>query len=757
MELDKLLNAAKAAFPPTSGRLKVDGLGGEVEVLWDKWGVPHVYARTLEDLLLTEGYLHARFRLFQMELYRRRNAGRLSEVFGEATLESDRGAREVGLHRVARRSADRLRANPGAEVYRLLEAYRRGVNAGIRAVQNAPPLELSLLGLEPTDWELEDSIAIVAMMDWEESRNLDYEVLREVLVEKLGEEKADRVFPLHEGALTLEALGGSNGWAVSPGKSTTGGALLANDPHLTFTNPIIWFLVHLSCDEGGMDVAGVSLPGVPGIVIGHNAHLGWGITNLEADVQDLFRLELNPENPRQYRFGDSWLDFEVVDEPIVVKGRDHPVPHEVRVSRFGPVVERFERGGNTYRIPLPHEYALKWSGHLTDPADSIRGFLGLNRATCWGEVADAVSSITLSGHNLMYADREGNVVHQHFGVYAVRGDGDGTRPNPGDSDQFDWKGLTSFEQLWRSENPERGYVFTANYNPDEAPGPGGVLIGKDKIGLSRFVRLRELLASRDKISPKDCEEFQLDTVSTEAREYLPRFMELLEPALPLPGDVPPGVLEELREWDFNLGRGSRAAALYKLWLHCFFERVLVPVLDDDTYRMFASNYPFDPLRLIEMCRVDLGEEGLRDLVVESFQDAVRWLSEALGPKTSRWTWGNLHKVEITHPFASAAEEASVLNIGPFKTGGDRNTLNNGIYEISGREFRVTGGPSLRMVLDLADWDESKWVIPGGQAGLPFHPHYNDLIKLWARGKYFPMCFSREAVEKHLESRQILEP
>lgn len=755
MDLQDILQVAKKAMPQEEGTATLEGLHAPVEVDWDEWGIPHVYAESLEDAACAQGYLHARYRLFQMELYRRKFFGRLAEVLGEGMLPSDKFARQLGIHRLVQRRAAYLREHPGSEITRVLEAYRRGVNAGIARARENPPLEFAALGYTPEEWQLEHTLVVVEIMDWQESLNLDLEVLRAALVEKLGEETADKIFPLDEGAV-LENTRGSNAWAIAPSKSATGGVIVANDPHLHFTLPMIWFMAHLHCPE--LNAIGVTLPGAPGIVIGHNEHVAWGITNVEADVQDLFRLEVNPGNPRQYKYEGAWVDFEVIPEPIAVKGRAEPEPFEVLRSTFGPVLEYFDRAGHEFEIPLDGTYALRWSGQDALPDVTAVEFLRLNRARDWQAFRESLDETTMTAHNFIYGDVGGNIGHQHAGALALRKKGNGARPAPGTSAAYAWEGIASFDQMAHWENPECGYLFTANYNPDKAPGPGHVLIAEDQMGLYRYLRLRELLEAHETVSLADCRAFQQDQVSIEARDNLPLLLDAVEPVEA--GDDPPVEFSELMEilkaWDYSLDRKSRAGGFYKVWYHETLRLVLIPVIGKELYEMFTAKPPFSLRRVLAFHKEAKGEDAVHTAVMRAFQAAVAYLKEAVSEKPSRWSWGNVHKVTLVHPFAAAEPAAKVLNIGPFKVGGDEHCLNNGSYDPDAG-YAFIAGPSYRQVLDLTDWDNSRCAMPGGQAGLPFHPHYNDAMKLWARGRYHPLLFTRDGLVGHLEHRLHLTP
>ncbi|MHA2032911.1 MAG: penicillin acylase family protein, partial [Candidatus Kariarchaeaceae archaeon] len=306
------MNIAKNAFPPHSGSESIEGIKNDIEILWDKWGIPHIYASSVNDAYFAQGYVHARHRLWQLEFFRRVISGELSELIGDATLDRDKHYRTIGLHRIANKCVNNLKRNPDSELLRSLNSYVKGVNSGIDKMRDNLPIEFAVLNLVPKRWNLEDSLKIMSFIEWGLGRwSYNYERLREYLVINLGAETAEKLVPYYSGA-TIEEPKGSNGWVVSPNKSASGAVLFANDPHLPLMLPVIWILMHLNCP--GLNVLGSSFPGVPSIVLGHNEHIAWGATTVVSDNVDLFKLEINPENENQYKYNGKWIDFEIIHE-----------------------------------------------------------------------------------------------------------------------------------------------------------------------------------------------------------------------------------------------------------------------------------------------------------------------------------------------------------------------------------------------------------------------------------------------------------
>ncbi|MFX0187043.1 MAG: penicillin acylase family protein [Candidatus Hodarchaeota archaeon] len=738
--MEEILQIAKNAFPPTEGSESLEGIKEEVEILWDKWGIPHIYAKSLEDAYCAQGYIHARHRLWQMELFRRLTTGEISELTGNVTLDMDKHYKIIGLHRIARNCVERLLKEPDNEQLQLLQSYITGVNAGIEKARINPPIEFSVLEIKPREWKLEDSFKIVSLIEWGLSGNYPLELLREHLVMKLGPEMADKIIPLYSGA-KLENPIGSNGWVIGPNKSVSGSVLFANDPHLPLTVPAIWILIHLNCPD--LNVFGSSFPGLPGVVLGHNKRIAWGCTNVSADNVDLFKLELNPENENQYLYNEQWIDFEIIEEPITIREEPNPIPFKVLMTKFGPVVEYFEIDNKIYRIKLPGKYALRWSSFGAKLEDNLEGFLKINKALNWDEFRDGTKLMTITPQNFLYGDIDGNIGHQHGGKIPTRKYGNGAMVTPGTDEKYNWCGLVPFEKMFSVFNPDYSFVYTANYNEDKAP--NGALISQDSIGFYRQKRLKNLLQSKEKFSIEDIKNFQNDQFSEEAAELLPIMLKKVKSKAI--SKIIPEIISILEKWDYKLTSKSVAGTIYKVWHLETIKAILNPYIDKEFLDASLSGCPYELDRLFKI--YDDKPEGLEEILVNTLEKTINSLSEKISSDYNKWEWGNFHKLTLVHPFSLADDAAKALNIGPFKIGGDLNTLNNGYYDPLS-DFAMTVGPSYRQIHDLSDWDKSIGIIPGGQSGLPFHKHYKDLMKSYVRGKYIPFLFSRDAISKNLE-------
>ncbi|MFW9874225.1 MAG: penicillin acylase family protein [Candidatus Thorarchaeota archaeon] len=663
-------------------------------------------------------------------------------------IDQDKHYRIIGLHRIAKQCAANLRKDPDNEILQGLNAYVDGVNAGIDKASQNLPIEFVILDIKSEEWTLEDSLRIMSFIEWGLGGwSYTLELLREQLIMDLGFEMADKIIPLYSGA-KVEKAKGSNGWVVSPQKSESGAVLFANDPHLPLTLPAIWILMHLTCPD--LNTIGSSFPGVPSVVLGHNENIAWGATTVTSDNVDLFKLEINPENENQYKYNGKWIDFEQLDEPIRIQDRNQPINFKVKLSRFGPVIEYIELQRIVYKISLPDNYALHWTSYDVNLEETIEGFRMINSASNWDEFRKVLRKMTVTPQNFIYGDIQGNIGHQHGGTLPLRKYGDGATVTPGTNEKFQWSGLIPFEKMFSIYNPESGFVYTANYNEDKAP--NGVLIAQDRVKPYRQKRIKNLLQSKEKFSIQDFKNYQLELFTEEARELLPIILKHVKNKINT--ELHKELISLLENWDYFLTRNSVAGTIYKIWYQEILRTILVPLIGIELFEIYLTSNPFELERLFKL--YDKKDEELEQTLFTAFEKTVEFLTEKFTSDFTKWKWGNLHKVVLTHPFSQVNEEAKMLNIGPFKIGGDGNTLNNGFFDPM-NEYEVIVGPSYRQIHDFSDWNKSIGVIPGGQMGLPFHKHYNDLMKLWVKGKYIPLLFTREEIAKNLEGTFKLTP
>src|SRR5687767_8825139 len=527
--LDGLRAAAEAALFPLTGELRVTGLRAPVEVLRDRYGVAYVSAGSLGDLWFAQGFVTAGERLFQLDLALKQANGRLSELFGELTVDDDRFTRTVGINRAGAAIA----AGWDETSRSMIARFRQGASAWIEAMP-APPVEYVLLDAQPA-LPADDAswAACWAMFSWALSGNWDMELLRTHLAAELGDEVAGRLLPPLVGHPTAPAAGrlagellhelprpprgqGSNEWAIAGSRTAAGLPLLANDPHLLVQQPGAWIELHLRAP--GYEARGVAAPFAPGIVLGTTAHHAWGATNVCGDVQDLYLERLNEEGTAA-RYEGAWEPLTVRREEIRIRGNEEPIVHEVRETRHGPLLESYLTGRlRPARHPLEDTYALRWVGaeHSIRPS----ALVDVANVSSFEAFRDAASALECPGQNLVYADVDGTIGYQCTGLYPIRRAGDGTVPVPGWTAEHEWDSFVPFGELPHAVVPVRGYLVTANdrIHPDDYIH----WIGLDFHAPDRTARITELLEARNDHTVETCRAIQGDTVSVGARDLLPR-------------------------------------------------------------------------------------------------------------------------------------------------------------------------------------------------------------------------------------------
>jgi penicillin G amidase len=779
---DMLREKARAALPPVEGELKVARLQDRVEVIHDRWGVPHIYAQNTHDLYFAQGFVMASERLFQMEVTARLASGRLSEAFGDLTVPIDRFIRTVGWNR----AGVRLAAQYDELSMEMVEAAVEGMRAWVD-IMPAAPVEYAVLGLEPTfDWDrsVEIGASTAVLMSWTLSTNWDAELIRTEIADRLGWEAMATLFPdlpaeaaavipgkdggrgtrrsvldLLSAAPAFPKGQGSNNWVVSGRRSVTGKPLLANDPHLQVQLPSIWFENHLVAP--GINVRGVSLTFAPGVIIGHNERIAWGYTNVGGDTQDLYLEQLNDDRTAAL-YNGTWEPLTVHREEIAVRGRDQPEVLEVRETRHGPILDSYLVGIANPRVvqgAIGRTYALRFVGleESVKPSTIHR----VNTASNFEEFRAAASEWDCPGQNFVFADVDGNIGYQCTGLHPIRPTGDGTVPVPGWTDEFEWQGYVPFEELPWSFNPPEGFLATANARPhgDDYP----YVLGKDFLPPYRARRIAELLAATPKHDQGSFRAIQMDTVSIAARELLPRLLEL-EPS----DDRQKEALELLANWNHDMAADSAPAAIYQLWCLHVARAVLRPRLGPDLFshyfgvREWTNTFQYQVLpNLLAYPTAEwFGEDGreARDEMLRSALDgALDELTGRLGSDMEAWRWGDLHRVRFAGQLAMIPDLAELFTGGEAPLGGDEQTVQQGLFEPDGGSYDAVVIPSWRQIIDLSDFDRSVGTHTVGQSGNPASPHFNDLFPLWIRGEHHPLPFSRGAVEASAEGTVTLVP
>ncbi|QOY36961.1 penicillin acylase family protein [Anaerobacillus isosaccharinicus] len=756
----------KRSHPGLTGTVIAQPLNSEVTVIRDERGVAQIKAVSLEDLFFVQGYVTAQDRLYQMDMTRRLASGRLSEVVGKQALETDRFFRTYGMHR----TTDRLVSMFNEETTRIVDAYVSGVNQYIEEAFSSGkyPIEFRILGYEPNPWTKEDTALVVKYMGYTLSGNFRAELEHYRMIKKLGHIDAPRLFPEYhiddafptiytvseaspfsltelENLTTFapDEFNGSNNWVIGGDYTESGFPFVADDPHLGFAIPSVWYQTHLQLD-GDFHSVGVTVPGVPGVVLGHNEHMAWGVTALSVDQEDLFLEKAHPQNPQLYLFDDIWEEATIIEEVIEIKDEE-PFIERVEVTRNGPIINKVVTNGPYQAI------SLRWTGY--EAGEELNGIMRLNRATNVHEFTEGLNGFVTPALSWVYADRDGNIGFRGQALMPIRNNSNGMLPVPGWDPDYQWQGFIPNEELPQIINPERGYIMTANNKPvdDEYP---------YEIGRSfypyRAERLTELIedtiASDELFTIEKMKEMQTDVLNVQARSLLPILLDAVsrsEIITPLSG-LEKDVYDMLRDWDYQEKVDSGGALAWNHWYN-----LLGPALFDDLlgfsynhnlviYQVLQEAHQHPDHQLFGSLRDGL-QLSLDELARETFAAAIDGIVDIQGKNTSKWAWGKWHTLTIDHPLGAVKPLHLLFNVGKWEIGGSGATPNANAY--NRHSGKVTGGAGWRFVADLASVNSMYDIVMPGQSGQVFSPHYSDQVDTWAEGNLYPMVYHKDGLKK----------
>lgn len=777
-----------------SAALRFQGLRERVNVRRDERGIPYIEAANLTDLCFAQGYVTASDRLWQMDFMRRTMRGESAEILGNAVLEQDKMFRTYGFAQVAESEV----AGASREAREQLEAYARGVNAYIESLdaKGLPP-EFQILQYRPRPWTPADSLLIVKLFFEFLSDTWQTDIMRAALAgvpaEKreallvetspldvivVGRDKAKPgagLSPQKDANIrvevsTLRALGemrarmervaerlgvlelnreASNNWVVSGKHTASGKPLLANDPHLLASAPSIWHMVQLNAP--GLRVAGVTSPGLPGVVIGHNERIAWGFTNVGPDVADVYLEKFDPQNPRRYMTPTGWREATVRREEIRVRksftsAETETQVLEVTVTRHGPVV--FEREGK--------RFALRWTA-LDPKLTGAEGFFALNAARNWTEFQTAIARYTAPMQNMVYADVDGHIGYTAAGRVPLRKSGDGSLPYDGSTDAGEWTGYIPFEKLPRLFDPPSGIIVTANQRIVGTDYP--YFLTREWAAPYRARRILELLEAKPKLTVDDFRAIQGDTFSIPGSIFVRETMRTLKDVnFPLDTRSAQGdkmlrqSLASFQNWDGRIVPESTIAPLVAEMRLAFRNRIIKAAIGEELAKEYGwgnSSTLIDRL-ITEQPRQWLPKEftSYADLLLACYADARAALTKRLGADESQWTWGRYALVSFPHPLARVPLIGQQFLIPPFPQTGSGSNLTT---------VNVGRGVSMRFIADTGDWDRTQLSITLGQSGLPASPHWKDQLEDW-RGvapRVFP--FTRPAVERATRQTIVIAP
>lgn len=760
--------------PKLEGKLKLDGLENKVEVFFDEYGIPHIYAQNEADAYYGLGYIHAQDRLFQMELLRRLGRGQLAEILGPDLAETDRFFRTIGIEQTAQKANKVFFEKSEDDPIRIAaEAYYQGINSFID--NGATPFEFHILGIEKRPFTVEDGYAIFGYMAFSFAQAFRTDPLLTRIHQKLGEEYMNdldvhwdpnaQMIPVHPIPSTEPHLGdafdvtklfetfpappfvGSNAWVIGPSKTKSGQVILSNDTHIGFAQPSVWYEAHIECP--GTSLYANYLGGVPFGVIGNNRFMSWGFTMLENDDIDFYVEKVNPDNPNQVLYEGNWVDVEVRTETVKVKDGDD-LTFEVQTTRHGPIInEAIEDVSKT----TEERISLWWIYNEFLPKN-FESTYQLGKAQTIEEVQKAAAVYHSPGLNLMYGDTDGNIAWWAIGKLPKR-------PAHVNSKLF-LDGTTSRDEIlgWfdfkdnpHSVNPPEGYVYTANNQPDTLAATlhAGYYIPED-----RARRIMTLLEAEDQWDVEAVQNMVLDTKSPTIEENTAVIVEVLENSSLEESEME--ALNILKEWNYENQLSNIAPTIYTKIIYHILEKSFLDELGEADFNTFLETHMYKrtyPIMLQNPSSIwwdDVNTESNResrsDIILAAFQQSIPELEAQLGSDKSQWLWSKVHTIEHPHLLGSVESLRSWFNVGPLPVPGTNEVLNNmAFHHNPDGKYEVAVGPAKRRIIDFADLEHSVSILPTGQSGNPKSPHYDDQAEMFVEGKFRLQKMNRKEIEK----------
>jgi penicillin amidase len=767
------LRSFQRSVPAYDGALSVAGVSAPLRILRDRYAIPHVLAASMSDAAFGLGYAHAQDRLWQMEMARRFIQGRLAELFGASAIGTDSMMRAMNLYGASEEAVKHL----SPQSRQVLQAYADGVNAYLKTHKGPWPIEFVAAGDSPPEaWRPADSIAVLKGMAMQLSGNAFSEAARAALVPVLGRMGVQDFFaPFSDAPLpayldmlygttqTGQAYGvpdttASDNWAVDGAHSQTGKPLLANDPHLGFSIPSVWYLAHLSFGEE--DIVGGTLAGIPAIIAGRNRHVAWGETNTGPDTQDLYLERINPDNRREYQVPGGWAEFDTRVEIIKVRfGANRRLL--VRSTRHGPVMPETTQLGRA--APAGYVAALAWTALAADDT-SFDAIAGINRAQNADEVKAAGKSFVTPMQNFVYADDAGHIglmLPGRVPLRSERNDSLGLVPAPGWDGRYDWQGFIPPEDAVDIEDPPSGHIATANNKT--APEDYRYTLTREWEPPYRFGRIEQLLGATEKHSLASFKEIQTDIVDTYALE-LKRY---LIAAAPFPSGDDAAVADLIANWNGVMNAGRPEPLIFAAWARALARRIYGDELGAARFANFWGYRTEFTLRVLggvdgeqRWCddRATPELEDCPSRIRLALHDAVGELSQAYGTDPTRWRWGDAHKaIHRAQPFGSFPVIGGFFNREVEMDGGPFTLLRADHAMASPDPYAAIHGAGYRGIYDLAEPDRSLYIISTGQSGNLFSTHYDDLLPIWARKDYITIPTARAAVEAAAVQHLALQP
>ncbi|MFS4491872.1 penicillin acylase family protein [Maribacter sp. 2308TA10-17] len=766
------LIVSSCKLAPEKSEIFAEGLSEPVEILRDRWGVNHIYAKNQKDLFFAQGYAAAKDRLFQFEIWRRQATGTVAEILGPDELKRDIGTRLFQFRGDLEEELNHYHPQ-GSEI---INAYTDGVNAYIEEILKTPeklPIEFKILDIYPGKWTPDVVISRHQGLKGNVNRELQYGMA----VAKIGEEKVKELMWFHpndpiisldpkiDGSLLSEKIlelhkayasgvqfeeqdidkdyldDGSNNWAITGSKAENGFPLLANDPHRRVALPSLRYMVHLVAP--GWNVIGGGEPEIPGVSIGHNEYGAWGLTIFRTDGEDLYVYDLNPENLSEYKYKDEWVAMQEIQDEIAVKGQGN-VETTLRYSVHGPV---------TYIDSVNYKgYAVK-SAWLEKGGAPYLASLRMDQSQTWEEFKDACTYSNIPAENMVWADKEGNIGWQAVGITPIRKNHSGIVPVPGDG-SYDWEGYLPIEERPNSYNPEKGYLATANQNvtsPDYKHQKTLNYVWSDSY---RGKRIDEVLSEDKTFTMRDMEKLQSDYLSMPGRLLVPMLQEIK-----MTSEKGEKAKNKLLQWNYVLDGSSVEAAIYAMWERIIRQEAEAAFIPSEVEALISIQME----KIVTWLQSEGGTFGpnfkklnKREFLQKTFELTVNELNEKLGDDMTKWQYGQASFKHSTmknalSQFVNDSIRAKI-DLGTLPRGGNSFTPNS-----TGNNDNQISGGSFKFITDLSDWDKALMINSPGQSGNPDSKYYSNLFELWAKNEYFPSYYSREKIEKVTDKTTMLQP
>ena len=776
----------ESKIPQREGELNLSILSSEVEVIYDSYGIPHIYANNDEDLYRALGYIHAQDRLFQFEILRRVSTGQMAEILGDQLVDMDTLYRTLGLKSFGRKLIEHNKQNGNPKAIALLENYLKGVNAFV--AEGTTPVEFDILGIPKNPFEIEDIAAIMGLMSYSFAHAAYDDPLIYMIGNQYGEEYLkDLDITFTEGFLKLpveqqklkaiaseiatvihqqQAFGifhGSNSWLLSPEKSASGSAVLVNDPHIAFSQPSVWYEAYLESDNTSL--YGHFLGLVPMPMLGFNEKLSWGLTMFENDDMDLYLEKLNPENDNQYWVVDHWEDFAIREEIIKVKDKPDVVLN-IKTSRHGPIVNHLAKDfkNAAYLFPkLEQPIAMSWA-YLDAENGIIQTFYELPFADTVEKAASAASKTFAPGLNLMYANANGDIAWWAMGKLPIRPEHVNSKTLlDGASGKDDVLGYHDFSLNPQNVNPESGYIYTANNQPDDT-GIGlvpGYYSPKD-----RPLRITQILDSKDKHSVDDMKVMLLDNTVPVVSLFQSISLPILKQHRDAFSSNAQQAIDIFEKWQGNHDPEEVAATLYTRYRFKLVELAMADEIGPELFKSFQHNFFLDRTlwRLIpngsspwwNNVNTDVVETQ-EQIIVQAWKETIEFLENKIGTDVHAWTRDKDVSLLHAHPLGAVKPLDQLFNVGPFPSNAGKEAINNMMYTNKGDDLTIMLGPSTRRIIDFADIYNTWGINPTGQSGVAFDKYYDDQAYDYSVGNYRPQIIDRKTLDQNKTERLKLIP